>query len=429
MINVLNWIRKLSILASFDYFCRSKSTRKLFSMVFGISKRNVRIMNGIKIFFFLVLCSIGFYSNSKAQSNPIVSSVEWGQQSVTLSPDNAIKSAFFQYDFLSDYGMENCAWVLLTASYDGIVSLSAPANKDAYEIALFRAEIGDFEKELRSEGAFLLGAQKVAAGKPLNLDLNTNADEFESSLFQILKGQSVLVYINSTKGKLINFNIELKRSNSLEARKALVPFEYRKTPASKSLKIVVRDAVTGLPIKARINVQGLKGIDNVYNASDFTFDLVTSKAASISCDAQGYYTRDVELKLVPGVDNVVTIKLSPFSSDVNMRLDGVQFKEGSADPLPSAYQELNKLVDFMLSNPKISIEIQGHVNAPNNESRAAQKLSEKRAKFVYDYLVSKGIDSKRMTYVGYGNSAMIFQNPKNEEEEKANRRVEIKILD
>jgi outer membrane protein OmpA-like peptidoglycan-associated protein len=387
------------------------------------------VMTSNRMFFLILSLSIGAFSKLQSQTNPIGNPVEWGQQSVALSPENAIKSALFQYDYLSDYGMENCAWVLLTASHDGIVSLSAPMNKDAYEIAIFRAETIDFEKELKSESAFLLGAQKVAIGKTLDLNFNANSDEFEPSLFEILKGQSVLVYINSTRGKSVNFNVDFKRSNSLEARKSLVPFEYRKTPSSKSLKVVVRDAVTGLPIKARINVQGLKGIDNVYNASDFTFDLVTSKAASISCDAQGYYTRDVELKLVPGVDNVVTIKLSPFSSDVNMRLDGVQFKEGSAEPLPSAYQELNKLVDFMFANPKISIEIQGHVNAPNNESKAAQKLSEKRAKFVYDYLISKGVDAKRMTYVGYGNSEMIFQNPTSVEEERANRRVEIKILD
>ena len=135
------------------------------------------------------------------------------------------------------------------------------------------------------------------------------------------------------------------------------------------------------------------------------------------------------MKLTAGVNNVVTVKLSPLSSNENMRLDGVQFKEGTAEPLPSAYQELNKLVDFMRQNPKIQIEIQGHVNAPNNEGRAAQKLSEKRAKVVFDYFVEKGIDPKRMTFVGYGNSAMIFVDPKNDEEERANRRVEIKILD
>ncbi len=354
---------------------------------------------------------------------------EWGNASLNLSSENAIKNSFVNYDYLDAYGMENCAWLLLTAPYDGVFTLTFPASKDAYEVAVFRAETQDFANELRSANAFLLGAQKVAIGKALTFDANLESDDFDPALFELLKGQSVLVYLNSVKGKTINFTSELKRNAKLEARKVMVPFEYRKTPASKSLRIVVRDAVTGLPVKARINIQGLKGIDNVYNATDFTFDLVASKNASISCDAQGYFNQEVELKLVPNVDNVVTIKLSPFAALESMRLDGVQFKEGTAEPIPSAYQELNKLVDFMRANPTIRIEIQGHVNAPNNESRAAQKLSEKRAKFVYDYLVEKGIDPKRMEYVGHGNSFMIHSDPKNEQEERENRRVEIKILD
>lgn len=357
------------------------------------------------------------------------STSEWGNASLNLSSENVVNHCFVNYENLDAFGMENCAWLLLTAPYDGELTLTFPVSKDAYEVAVFRAETQDFSSELRSANAFLLGAQKVAIGKDLVFDSNLDSDEFESALFELLKGQSVLVYVNSVKGKAINLTSELKSNTKLDARKLLVPFEYRKTPASKSLRIVVRDAVTGLPVKARININGLKGIDNVYNATDFTFDLVTSKNASISCDAQGYFNQEVELKLVPNVDNVVTIKLSPFASLENMRLDGVQFKEGTAEPIPSAYQELNKLLDFMRANPTIRIEIQGHVNAPNNESRAAQKLSEKRAKFVYDYLVEKGIDPKRMEYVGHGNSFMIHSDPKNEQEERENRRVEIKILD
>lgn len=386
-------------------------------------------MNTLRILFLSVFTLSWIHGASQTAVNITTIPSEWGGQSANLSPQNAIKSGFANYDFLDDFGMENCAWVLFVAPYDGVISITAPIAKDAYEIIAFKGETNDFNLELRSASAFLLGAQKVSIGKALSLDANTDSDNFDPALFEILKGQCVLVFVNSIKGSAINFNAELKRSSTIEARKLLVPFEYRKTPASKTLKVVVRDDVTGLPVKARINVQGLKGIDNVYNASDFTFDLVTSKAASISCDAPGYFNRDIELKLIPNINNVVTIKLSPLSSNENMRLDGVQFKEGTAEPIPSAYQELNKLVDFMKANPKISIEIQGHVNAPNNESRAAQKLSEKRAKVVFDYLVEKGIDPKRMTYVGYGNSSMIYNDPKNEEEERANRRVEIKILD
>jgi len=361
-------------------------------------------------------------------ANLPVTPSEWGSLSVVLSKENAVNGAFTQYDALQDFGTENCGWALLTAPYDGIFSMSSALVNQNYEIAVFRSETIDLAAELKAANAFLLVAHNLVLGKALNIDENSD-DEFHPALFQLLKGQSVLVYVNSLKGTVLNLNVDLKRNPSLEARKAVIPFEYRKNTGLKSLRIVVRDAVTGLPVKARINIQGLKGIDNVYNASDFTFDLAISKESSISCDAAGYFNRDVVLSLVVGKDNVVTIQLSPFSSQENMRLDGVQFKEGTDEPLPSAYQDLSKLLNFLNANPKIHVEIQGHVNAPNNDSKAAYKLSEKRAKFVYDYLIEKGVSPERLEYVGYGNSQMIYNEPKNEIEEQANRRVEIKILD
>jgi outer membrane protein OmpA-like peptidoglycan-associated protein len=386
-------------------------------------------MNAFGSLCLLVLFSTLGGLSLNAQTNVYGSPSDWGSHNLQLSSENASKSAFAQYEYLTDFDMVQCAWLTLVAPHDGMLSISAPSNTNAYDIVVFRAETADFNQELKLGNAFLLSAHKLAAGKELSMSSNTAQAGFESSLFQVLKGQTVLIFVNSAKEGVINLNSELKRANNLEARKLIVPFEYRKNTSSKTMRVVVRDGVTGLPIKARINIQGLKGIDNIYNASDFTFDLVNSKSASIACDAPGYFNKDIELKMTPGVDNVITIKLMPFSSALSMRLDGVQFKEGSADPLPTAYKDLDKLVDFMNSNPGIDIEIQGHVNAPNSQSKAAQKLSERRAKFVYDYLVSKGVDPKRMTYVGYGNTAMLYQNPKNEDEERANRRVEIKIIE
>jgi outer membrane protein OmpA-like peptidoglycan-associated protein len=58
-----------------------------------------------------------------------------------------------------------------------------------------------------------------------------------------------------------------------------------------------------------------------------------------------------------------------------------------------------------------------------------KKLSQSRAKTVYKYLVSSGIDKNRLTYQGYGNEFMKYPEPKNLQEEQANRRVEIMVLD
>ena len=55
-----------------------------------------------------------------------------------------------------------------------------------------------------------------------------------------------------------------------------------------------------------------------------------------------------------------------------------------------------------------------------------QRLSERRANSVRQYLVSKGIDANRLSAVGYGESRPKYSND-TEETRRLNRRVEISI--
>jgi outer membrane protein OmpA-like peptidoglycan-associated protein len=50
-----------------------------------------------------------------------------------------------------------------------------------------------------------------------------------------------------------------------------------------------------------------------------------------------------------------------------------------------------------------------------------------RAKAVYDFLVKKGIDAKRLTYKGFGSSKKLVEEV-TEIDRITNRRVEIKIV-
>jgi len=88
---------------------------------------------------------------------------------------------------------------------------------------------------------------------------------------------------------------------------------------------------------------------------------------------------------------------------------------------------------MMIENPRLEIEIQGHVNCPydrcvENMAESNQRLSNDRAKAVYDFLVSNDIRSERMQWKGYSNSRMLYPYARDEHQMKFNRRVEIKIL-
>ena len=78
-------------------------------------------------------------------------------------------------------------------------------------------------------------------------------------------------------------------------------------------------------------------------------------------------------------------------------------------------------------NSDIKVEIQGHVFALGDNSLAAQRVSEARAKRVLKYLVDNGIDKDRLSAVGFGNTKPIYEKPKFSYEEQANRRVEVMI--
>jgi outer membrane protein OmpA-like peptidoglycan-associated protein len=72
------------------------------------------------------------------------------------------------------------------------------------------------------------------------------------------------------------------------------------------------------------------------------------------------------------------------------------------------------------------VEIGGHTDNTGS-AEYNQKLSEQRAQTVVDYLVEKGIDSKKLKSAGYGHLKPVTEN--NTEEGRAkNRRTELKII-
>lgn len=108
-------------------------------------------------------------------------------------------------------------------------------------------------------------------------------------------------------------------------------------------------------------------------------------------------------------------------------LRGVTFDFDKARLTHNAKVILDLVADTLLAAPEIRVEIAGHTDSIGSEAYN-QKLSERRAKAVYDYLVQRGIDAGRMTVKGYGESQPIASN-ETEEGRELNRRVELRILD
>ena len=130
------------------------------------------------------------------------------------------------------------------------------------------------------------------------------------------------------------------------------------------------------------------------------------------------------------------VPMVPLNSGIPVQLKNVFFDVTKATLRPESTIELNKLRDLLQSAPTTRIEIGGHTDT-RGDAADNQQLSEARAKAVYDFLVKGGIDPKRLSFKGYGETqpiktdAQINAMATEKEREKAhqeNRRTEYRIL-
>jgi outer membrane protein OmpA-like peptidoglycan-associated protein len=106
-----------------------------------------------------------------------------------------------------------------------------------------------------------------------------------------------------------------------------------------------------------------------------------------------------------------------------MSLPGISFETGKAVLKQSAQLTLAKLAGIAQVFPDVNMRVEGYTDnvgsAPTN-----QKLSEARAKAVYDFLKSQGVAESRLAFQGLGPASPVADNATADGRAK-NRRVEI----
>lgn len=133
---------------------------------------------------------------------------------------------------------------------------------------------------------------------------------------------------------------------------------------------------------------------------------------------------DVELNLThtaieAGDDLVKKLDLAPIYFDFD-----------KATIRAEAQIELMKIVEVMVQYPELKIDIRSHTDSRGDEVYN-QKLSEHRAKATMQWMIRQGIESHRLTSIGYGNTQLLNRCGKgiscSESEHQANRRSEFII--
>lgn len=259
--------------------------------------------------------------------------------------------------------------------------------------------------------------------EPVNMGYPINSPADEINIF--INASGTVAYIASDKdggyGGLDLYSFELDD-------------QLRPNPVTY-IKGHVKDAFSGEPLAARIEMIDLN-----------TKQLLTSTTSDpqtgsyLACVHTGgnillnvshpdypFYSENFQ------VEKTYT-ELSPFLKDISLQptdvgtvvtLKNVFFDFDKTELKPESFVELDRLVSYLQRNT-VRIEIGGHTDDQGSDEYN-DRLSENRAKSVYDYLIQKGIPADRLTYKGYGKQKPVADNG-TDEGRAANRRTEFKII-
>jgi len=199
----------------------------------------------------------------------------------------------------------------------------------------------------------------------------------------------------------------------------------------------VFNAKTLAPLSASLVYEtlpdGVVAGNAISNATDGAFKIVLpyDKNYSIHATADKFFAQSENLNL----DSLINagykeihkdLYLVPVEIGAVIRLNNVFFDFDKWDLRPESYIELDRVVKLLTENPAIEIEMSAHTDSRGNDDYNF-KLSDNRARSVMEYILSKGIDPKRIASKGYGETKPVVLND-TDENRQLNRRVEFTIV-
>jgi OmpA-OmpF porin, OOP family len=261
-------------------------------------------------------------------------------------------------------------------------------------------------------------------GEPRNLGRPINDFEDQFSLFITADGK---------KGYYSHEESSEQGARS-KIYEMLIPEDQQIRQKSNYVRGIVTDKVTGKPIKARIELFNLEKneMESLVNSDSITgeylmvltqgaeYALYTSKTGYLFANSNFNYSEITDFEPI-----TMDIALDPATKGHSVVLKNIFFDTDKYDLKEKSITELQKIIRFLNENPQIRIEISGHTDNVGTPAYN-QQLSERRAQSVYDYLIDNGIDAKKLSWKGFGQTRPKATN-ETEEGRQRNRRIEFSV--
>jgi len=221
--------------------------------------------------------------------------------------------------------------------------------------------------------------------------------------------------------------------------------ETRRLDCQKKLSGTVLDAQTNQALadaKVILLDEKFQQIAEVISATDgtYNFDVQCNKTYHIRVAKKDYETNENAITIQPSNDkSELNVKLEKQIKEIGVGTDLaktleipiIYFDLDQAVIRKEAAFQLEKIVAVMKQYPDMKIDVRSHTDSRQTE-KYNMILSDKRAKATIEWLVKKGISSKRISGKGYGESQLINKCSDNvactEEEHQLNRRSEFVIV-
>jgi len=260
---------------------------------------------------------------------------------------------------------------------------------------------------------------------PNNLGYPINTSDDQVSLFI------------TANGKNGYYSYELKGPNTYKSLLYFfqVPEAIRVKNKSNYIVGKVLNVETKKPLQAQvelfdINADSLRStVSSDSLTGDYLQILTDGSEYALYVSKPGYLFESLRFDYQVSQDRepiLIDIYLQPIKSGIASTMNNIFFDVDKYEIKQKSRTELNKTVMFLQTNPSVRIEIAGHTDNSGNDSHNRQ-LSLNRAKAVHQFLIDQGINTKRLTYKGYGSTLPVAPND-SEKHRQLNRRIEFKIL-
>jgi outer membrane protein OmpA-like peptidoglycan-associated protein/tetratricopeptide (TPR) repeat protein len=253
-------------------------------------------------------------------------------------------------------------------------------------------------------------------GTPVNLGYPLNTQSDEVGFFASTDGKTGYYASNKIAGHgydIYYFPLYPQaRPERVYMQRGTLKADNSTEPISATIEI--RNTITNQMSKIQV--------DSVSGEYAFVVDFKNDLLLTVKKEGYAF-----ESKYVAASD---TVNTEPVKQDITIQkievgkqytINDIRFATNSVDINDTIKHVLEAFVEYLGSNPKLRVALQGHTDNVGSEQDNLL-LSENRAKSIYDYLVTKGVSKARLSFKGYGASKPIASND-TEEGRAQNRRT------